>query len=153
MSLNEELNEVALTEQEAQRQFTHSIRVCTAAGCLSLQSDTVLKNIKEQVEAKGHEPTCQAKGVGCLGLCSAGPLIAVDAEGVEEELLYQRVLPDDAEELVESTGTNQPVERLLIDTSAPFFRRQHKIVLENFGFIDPERIEEYVAVEGYDALT
>jgi bidirectional [NiFe] hydrogenase diaphorase subunit len=72
--------------------------------------------------------------------------------GVEPDgLLYQHVTPDDAVDLLESLdGT--PVERIQAHTGDPFYVRQQRIVLEHAGEIDPERIEEYIAVGGYQAL-
>ncbi len=144
----EELNEIAETEREKQQQYTHRLHVCTAAGCLSSQSGRVLEALKKEVGDRGLEKTCQVKGVGCMGLCSAGPLVAVEPEG----MLNQGVVPEDAAEILTHAIEGNPVPRLACPTSAPFFQRQVKIVLENSGRIDPERIEDYIAAEGYSAL-
>jgi bidirectional [NiFe] hydrogenase diaphorase subunit len=82
-----------------------------------------------------------------MGLCAAGPLVQVEPRGV----MYQDVTPTDASEIVQSLD-DKPVERLVCPTNVPFFTRQKKIVLENSGRIDPERIEEYIAEAGYSAL-
>src|SRR4029078_4333271 len=79
-------------------------------------------------------------------VCSEGRLVSADAK-----LLYRRVAPDDAGDLVDSLK-GAPVSRLLCRTDQPFFQKQKKIVLENSGNIDPERIEDYVAAHGYSAL-
>ena len=81
-----------------------------------------------------------------MGLCSEGPLVSTDS-GV----LYKNVAAGDAGEILDSLET-KPVERLLCPTNTPFFQRQTKIVLENCGVIDPERIEDYIAASGYSAL-
>jgi bidirectional [NiFe] hydrogenase diaphorase subunit len=74
-------------------------------------------------------------------------LVAVE----EQSVLYQTVTAGDASEIVEALDA-KPVERLLCPVDVPFFSRQTKVALENSGMIDPERIEEYVAADGYAAL-
>ena len=143
---SEELQEIATTEKEKQAQHPHHICVCTAAGCLSAGSGEVKKALEKEVLESGMKDECHVKGVGCMGLCSAGPLITVD------NTMYRDVKPDDSTDIVRSLEDGKPVKRLQCDTSAPFFTRQSKIVLENSGFIDPERIEDYIAAGGYSAL-
>jgi bidirectional [NiFe] hydrogenase diaphorase subunit len=141
----EELLELATEEREKQAAFTHNLRVCVAAGCLSTGSDKVKEALAKEVEARGLKATCQVKGVGCLGLCSVGPLINVDGA------YYRNVTPEDAADIIERLGA-EPLERLHIPSSMPFFARQQKVVLENSGVIDPERLEEYAAADGYEGL-
>jgi bidirectional [NiFe] hydrogenase diaphorase subunit len=143
----EELRAIAENERQAQKKFQHHVCVCIAAGCLSSGADQVRDAIKKEVAEAGMAGEVLVKGVGCMGLCSAGPLVAVETEGQ----LFANVSPEDAPELVRSidTGTAD-LERC--DTAAPFFQRQQKIVLENSGKIDPERIEDYIANDGYRAL-
>ncbi|HVU45716.1 MAG TPA: NuoF family protein [Terracidiphilus sp.] len=142
----EELEEIKENELEAQQNVPQQIHVCVAAGCLSCQSDTVKDALTREVEQHGLGGRCKVKGVGCMGLCSEGPLVSTHTGQV-----YQHVTAADAGEIVESLDA-QPVQRLLIPTDVPFFERQKKIVLENSGTIDPERIEEYIAQDGYRAL-
>ncbi len=127
---------------------THSLNVCVAAGCLSSGSEKVKVALEDAVKSHGLEHECKVKGVGCLGLCSKGPLVSVEKENV----VYQDVEPGDAAEIVESLG-KEAVTRLKCDMESPFFTRQTKIVLENCGIIDPERIEDYLAADGYEALS
>src|SRR5436309_11468141 len=82
-----------------------------------------------------------------MGLCSTGPLVFLRTE----ETLYQPVNPDDAPAIIESLG-GAPVNRLICPTNRPFFKQQTKIVLANSGEIDPERLEDYIAVGGYQQL-
>ncbi len=144
------LEEIAITEQEQGERYTHTVNVCMAAGCMSSQSGIIKDALEKEVEREGLERWCRVRGTGCMGLCAAGPLVAVNPEK-ESEVLYQHVTVEDVPELVGSLET-QPVERLRCPTDVPFFQRQHKIVLENSGLIDPERIEEYIARDGYAAL-
>ena len=144
MTTPEELEQIAQSEQEKAEAYEHEIRVCTAAGCLSLRSE----ELKEQLAAAtGDDRPCRVKGVGCMGLCAAGPLVEVAPEGT----MYQKVKPEDAPAIVASLG-GEPVERLQLDADIPFFRHQHKIVLENSGIVDPEEVRDYIAHGGYQAL-
>jgi bidirectional [NiFe] hydrogenase diaphorase subunit len=142
----EELQEIAQTELEKQLSYKHQVNVCVAAGCLSCQSDVVRDSLQKEVVRRGLESTTKVKGVGCLGLCTAGPLLAVD-----DKTLYQGVTAADSSDIIDALG-GSPVGHLDCSAQMPFFSRQHKIVLENCGKIDPERLEEYIAAGGYLAL-
>jgi bidirectional [NiFe] hydrogenase diaphorase subunit len=147
----EELREIAEAEREKQSQYKHRIHVCTAAACLSQRSDQVKADLERNVKERRLSDSCHVKGVGCMGLCAAGPLVSVESEG----RLYQYVQPGDdhrdCAEIVDSLD-GAPVERLALDPTLPFFADQKKIVLENSGKIDPERIEDYLLAGGYEAL-
>ncbi len=122
------LEEIALAEQEQAGQFAHTINVCMAAGCMSSQSEAIKEALVKEVENHGTEKWCHVRGTGCMGLCAAGPLVAVEPE-TPGEILYQQVKVDDAAEIVSSLET-RPVERLRLPTDVPFFQRQKKIVIE-----------------------
>jgi bidirectional [NiFe] hydrogenase diaphorase subunit len=141
----EELQELAVREQARQAGYRHQIRVCVAAGCLSTGSDKVKDALLKAVDDHGLGETCLVKGVGCLGLCSAGPLLTVDGA------YCGNVKADDAPAMIEALGGKQPGQ-LALPAEMPFFQRQQKIVLENSGVIDPEKLEDYVAHDGYQAL-
>ena len=145
--MREKLAEVKAIEEDARAQFTHTVNVCTAAGCLSSGAAQVKEALGKEVERSGLERWCQVKGVGCLGLCTAGPLVEVESQ----QSLYGHVTVEDAPEIVGGLNSG-PVERLRLPADTPFFQRQTRIVLENSGRIDPERIEEYIAAGGYSAL-
>jgi bidirectional [NiFe] hydrogenase diaphorase subunit len=100
--------------------------------------------MRKALRGKGFEGN--VKGVGCMGLCAEGPLVST---GKGE--LYQHVTPADTGAILDSLE-GAPVERLVCRTDVPFFQKQKKIVLENFGVVDPERVEEYVGTSGYGAL-
>jgi bidirectional [NiFe] hydrogenase diaphorase subunit len=144
----EELKAIAAREREHKASIGACINVCGAAGCQSLQSDALKAALVEAAATQGYgAESCKIRKVGCLGLCGAGPLVSVEPEGI----LYQRVQPSDAPAIVAALH-DKPVERILLDSRAPFFARQKKIVLENSGRIDPELLEDYIAEDGYLAL-
>jgi bidirectional [NiFe] hydrogenase diaphorase subunit len=142
----EELEQIAESERERQAGFRHCVNVCVAAGCQSCQSEAVKAALDAELTGRPVTGGCQVKGVGCMGLCSEGPLVST-SRGV----LYQKVAGKDATAILDSLD-GDPVTSLVCPTDIPFFQRQKKIVLENSGNIDPERIEDYIAASGYSAL-
>ncbi|GAB4287203.1 MAG: NADH-ubiquinone oxidoreductase-F iron-sulfur binding region domain-containing protein [Oscillatoriaceae cyanobacterium] len=141
-----ELREVAKKE----RAEFKSIRVhcCTSTGCQASNSLDIKKNLDTAVKDAGLEDQVQVVGVGCMGFCGRGPLVQIDPE----ETLYEEVTPEQAASIIDGIkGTGEPTAAKG-DSKHPFFSRQMRIVRENSGKIDPERIEEYIAVGGYEAL-
>jgi bidirectional [NiFe] hydrogenase diaphorase subunit len=131
-----------------QAKCKHCVRVCLAASCQSSGADKVLDGLKETVAG---ESDVVVKGVGCMGLCSAGPLVEVESAAQDGKVLYQHVQESDVPDVVQSLA-GEPVERLKCPTDLPFFAQQQKVVLENSGIIDPEQIDDYIAAGGYSAL-
>ena len=146
----DELLEIREREQEELKKYAHRVNVSVAAGCLSLHSDQVLNVLRNEVVKQGKESTCKVTGVGCMGLCAAGPLVRC-----EPQHTYYRSVPYDKPEILEAIIANldgNPVPEFGISPDIPFFAEQQKIVLEHCGEIDPERIEDSIAVGGYEAL-
>ena len=135
------------------------IRCCTVGGCLSTNALAVKKQLETAVAAAGLGDHVSVSGVGCMGLCSQGPLVQIDPSGD----LYAKVTPNQAPQILStlpvpiSPAPHLPAAPHLsrpasLSPSLPFFTRQHRIVLENSGLIDPEQIEDYIAAKGYEAL-
>ena len=129
-----------------------TIRCCTVGGCLSANGLAVKEQLEEAVNDAGLAGKVAVSGVGCMGLCSKGPLVRIDPAGT----LYDRVTVDDAPKIVAAIANKNSQPSLTPSTyqpdSHPFFTKQLKIVLENSGKIDPKKIEEYIAVDGYRGL-
>jgi bidirectional [NiFe] hydrogenase diaphorase subunit len=143
----EQLDRVAEKARAAQKACEVSINVCMAAACQSAQSGPVLEALTNEINKVGLAERCAVRSVGCMGPCAKGPCVAVEPHGV----LYGNVKAEDAPALVDSLA-GAKVERLAIDTTTPFFTRQTKVVLSNSGRINPEKIEDYIAADGYRAL-
>jgi bidirectional [NiFe] hydrogenase diaphorase subunit len=138
---------IEIAEKERQARPPQQIRCCIAAGCMSANSESVLKRLCDAVKEAGLSDRVKVAGVGCMRLCCQGPLVGVDPDGT----LYQKVTPDNAASIV--GGLNgEPVTAERGDLNSPFFALQSSVVLENSGRIEPERIESYIAEEGYLAL-
>jgi len=143
----DEIREIARIEADREEGYRHRINVCVAAGCLSCQSASVKEAFEKEIAKRGLENWCRVKGVGCLGLCSGGPLVAIEPAGI----LYHTVAVSDVSDVLEALDDG-PLDRLVCSGEMPFFKRQKRIVLENCGRIDPERLEDYIAAGGYQAL-
>lgn len=150
-----ELLEIA--NQERQSQTPIRIRCCVAAGCLSSNSLAVKEHLETAVTKSGMANRVKVCGVGCMRLCCQGPLVKVDdsTQSGEAGILYENVTPDQAPAIVaalKSPSSSESVHLQQGNLTHPFFTQQQSIVLENSGSIDPERIESYIAAEGYQAL-
>ncbi|MBZ5539964.1 MAG: NADH-quinone oxidoreductase subunit NuoF [Acidobacteriia bacterium] len=141
----EGLERIAAGAKRARAEGGHEVNVCLAAGCLSQHSDALKEALEK--EAKEAGASCRVRGTGCMGLCSAGPLVSVEPDGV----LYCNVKPEDAPAVARSAG-GEPVRRLQCSRDQAFFQRQVHIVTENSGRLDPEKIEEYIAADGYKGM-
>jgi NADH-quinone oxidoreductase subunit F len=137
-----------------------NILVCTGGGCVASGALELSAAFKEAIHRFGLDGEIRIIETGCLGPCASGPVAAIYPDGV----LYQNLKPEDAGEIVaEHLLKGRVVSRLAAEAGAAgqaapplqelsFFRKQVKIVLRNCGLIDPLRIEEYIAREGYQAL-
>lgn len=140
-----ELQTLAAEEQVNRKAV--QIRCCTAAGCMSTGAPAVVKGLTDAVASLGMKDRVQICSVGCMRLCCEGPLVQVDPGGT----LYERVTAEDAPSILTALDGGQTTARKG-DPNNPFFTRQTSIVLANSGVVEPERIESYLAADGYQAL-
>ena len=137
------------------------ILVCTGAGCVASGALEIKSALEESLRQHGLAEEVRVIGTGCLGPCAVGPVAVIHPDGV----FYQGIKPEDAGAIVsEHLLKGRIVERLVYKDvvkgrSVPalqdigFFRKQVKNILRNCGVIDPLKIEEYVANDGYQALS
>ncbi len=145
---SEELLQIAENVHAEHAKFDYEVNVCMGTGCMSQHSDKLKAALTKEAVTSGKR--CHVRQTGCMGLCAAGPLVLVDPAHSEQELLYGFVRESDAIEVMSSLDA-APVERLLTHLEH-YFEGQEHIVLENSGHIDPEKIDEYIARDGYQAL-
>ncbi|MDT2738778.1 NADH-quinone oxidoreductase subunit NuoF [Enterococcus canintestini] len=153
--------QVALrTQKTATISNRREILVCAGTGCLSSKSRAFIEVLEDELIKNELQDNVQVVATGCFGLCAQGPIAIVYPEGT----FYHQVKPKDAKKIVEKhLVAGQPVEKLLyhdhktkevikklLDT--PFYHKQKRVALRNCGRIDPEKIEEYIAFDGYEAL-
>ncbi len=137
-----------------------TVLVCGGTGCTSSGSQKVLNEFEKQIAEKGLEKEVKVVQTGCFGLCALGPVVIVYPEGS----FYSMVQPEDVEEIVsEHLLKGRIVTRLLYDETVQedsikslnevaFYKKQMRIALRNCGVINPENIDEYIALDGYAAL-
>lgn len=123
------------------------LRCCMAAGCMSSNAKAVKEQLERAVAEAGLQEQIEVRAVGCLRLCCEGPLVQADPSNA----LFIKVTPQNAPEILRVLQ-GQPGNVAQTDPNAPFFTRQLAIVLANSGRVDPERIESYIAADGYQAL-
>src|SRR5271166_4297048 len=112
------------------------VRCCTASGCLAAGSLTVKSALEQSAGQRRLGDRIDVVGVGCLGLCGRGPLVAVDPGGD----LFERVTPADAPSILNALDGG-PVAAPRCDARQPVFTSQLKIATESSGLIDPESVE------------
>ncbi|MDJ0922976.1 MAG: NADH-ubiquinone oxidoreductase-F iron-sulfur binding region domain-containing protein [Acidimicrobiia bacterium] len=147
-----DLHEVMDREREERFRTRWRVKACASTACMSAGAGATIQAVEDMVEREDMELEVQVIPTGCMGLCSAGPLMRMMRRG-GDETDYQKVTPDAAKEIVRSHVLNEePVPEHLLDTTMPFFTSQERVVLANGGVINPDRIESYVAHGGYQAL-
>jgi len=137
---------------------TH-VLICAGTGCVASGAYKVMDAFIEEIKRFGLDAEVKVVKRGCGGTCDLGPVVVI----YPDVILYSRVQPEDVPLIVEEhLLKGRPVERLILHEVTgeivrnmmdfSFFTKQHKIVLENAGKIDPENIDEYIAERGYEAL-
>ena len=137
------------------------VLICGGTGCTSSGSNKIIDAFNENIKKNGLEEEVKVVQTGCFGLCALGPVVIVHPDGT----FYSRVEADDVAEIVsEHLLKGRIVDRLvykdgveettgnvaLSDTA--FYKTQNRVVLRNCGVINPESIDEYIAMDGYAAL-
>lgn len=134
--------------------------VCGGTGCRASASDSIVENLKQELENKGLQDEVQVVMTGCFGFCEKGPIVKVQPDNT----FYVQVKPADAKEIIEEhIIKGRRVARLLYEDPEKkehisdskhmdFYKKQIRIALRNCGMIDPENLEEYIARDGYLAL-
>ncbi|MBO7673869.1 MAG: NADH-quinone oxidoreductase subunit NuoF [Atopobiaceae bacterium] len=140
------------------------VLICGGTGCTSSGSQQIQDAFEAQIEKNSLQDEIKLVRTGCFGLCELGPVVIVYPDGT----FYSRVSVDDVEEIVtEHLLKGRRVERLVYDdhgkaeadefgnialSDTTFYKTQNRVVLRNCGVINPEDIDEYIAMDGYEAL-
>ncbi|HHF42572.1 MAG: NADH-quinone oxidoreductase subunit NuoF [Candidatus Aminicenantes bacterium] len=137
------------------------VTVCGGTGCQAYGCQKVVKAFQEEIKRLGLGDSVGVRTTGCHGFCERGPLVVIQPEGI----FYQRVSVEDVPEIINETVVNKKiVERLLYkdpqtgqkiihEHDVPFYSKQKRIIFGNNGLIDPTDIRDYIAVDGYQALS
>jgi (2Fe-2S) ferredoxin len=140
---------------------TPCVSVCAGAGCVASGANEVIAAFRAEIEKQGVQAGVETKGTGCPGFCERGPVVVI----YPEEICYLQVTAEDVPEIVEETIVNKRVvERLVyvdpatdakaaLESDIPFYKYQERHLLGSNIRIDPKRIDDYLAIGGYSALT
>ena len=141
------------------------VLICGGTGCTSSGSQKIQEQFVASLDKYGLTEEVKLVQTGCFGLCALGPVVIVHPDGT----FYSMVQPEDVEEIVsEHLLKGRVVERLVYSDTGEkatevdvanlslndtaFYKTQNRVVLRNCGVIDPEDINEYIAMDGYAAL-
>ncbi|RKD25263.1 NAD(P)-dependent iron-only hydrogenase diaphorase component flavoprotein [Caminicella sporogenes DSM 14501] len=140
--------------------YRSHVLVCGGTGCTSSGSMTILEKFEQELEKHGLTKEVKLVKTGCFGLCEAGPIVIVYPEGA----FYSRIKLEDVERITEEHLLKGRIVKDLLHKEAVdedkiksinevgFYKKQKRIALRNCGVINPENIEEYIAMDGYRAL-
>ncbi len=141
--------------------YRKQVLVCGGTGCTSSGSKKVIDALEKSLKANGLDKEILVVRTGCFGLCSLGPIMIVYPEGA----FYAQATPEGVERIVkEHLKEGKVVKDLLYKetvhkdgsiislSETDFYKKQLRVALRNCGVIDPENIDEYIAVDGYQAL-
>jgi len=157
----EELEKLRQEILSRKKPDTPSISICAGAGCIALGAGEVIAAFQAEIEKQGLQADVDTKGTGCPGFCERGPVVVI----YPEEICYLQVKPEDVPEIVSQTvKENKVVDRLLYvdqgteqkavhESDIPFYKHQERHIIGNNIKIDPKRIEDYLAIGGYAALS
>jgi bidirectional [NiFe] hydrogenase diaphorase subunit len=174
----DKLEQMAARESERQAVFDRRVFCCISTACLSAGAGQTMQSLRQSLEATQAGDQVEVVQTGCMGLCSRGPLVRVK-EKTGEELYYADVDAQVAEELIakhvplkelngkankhspelletrsrlEAARRKRTLKKHILSRDLPFFNKQVKIVLRDIGYVDPEKLEDYLAHGGYQAL-
>ncbi|MBQ8791923.1 MAG: NADH-quinone oxidoreductase subunit NuoF [Ruminiclostridium sp.] len=140
--------------------YRSQVLICGGTGCTSSGSMKIADKLEEEIAKNGLADEVKVVRTGCFGLCALGPIMIVYPEGT----FYSTVNIDDIPEIVEEhLLKGRIVTRLVYDETVAqneikslnetnFYKKQKRVALRNCGVINPENIEEYIGVDGYQAL-
>lgn len=131
------------------------VMVCSGTGCTSSKSGEILDRLESEIKKSNIEASCEK--TGCFGFCAKGPIVVIEPD----QTFYEMVNIDDVEDIVNSLKDGTKVERLIPKENDKyiekwhelnFYNKQNRLSLKNCGYINPEDINEYIAMDGYAAL-
>ncbi len=140
--------------------YRSHVLVCGGTGCTSSNSAAIIEALEREIEAKGLKDEVKVIKTGCFGLCALGPIMVVYPEGSFYSEVKVENIPEIVEEhllkgrIVKHLLYNETVqtENIKSINETNFYKKQKRVALRNCGVIDPENIEEYIAMDGYQAL-
>ncbi len=152
--------EVRRESADVKDQKKYQVLVCGGTGCTSSGSQKIRERLQEEIDKNGLHDDVEIVKTGCFGLCALGPIMIVYPEGAFYSMVKEEEIPEivekhlkngqvDTKYLYAETVTEQGIKSL---NETNFYKKQHRVALRNCGVINPEKIEEYIGTDGYQAL-
>ena len=151
---------LSIRDNVAQENNKIELLVCGDTGCRAANSMPIIDSLNEEINKAGLQDKVSVSLTGCFGFCAQGPIVKVHPDNV----FYVKVSAEDAKEIVQEHLVNgNLVERLLFleasedkrvskSEDMSFYKQQMRIALHNCGYINPEKLEDYIANDGYVTL-
>ena len=137
------------------------ITICGGTGCLALRGERVITAFKQEIKRQRLETKVDARVTGCPGFCERGPLVVIKPQNI----LYQQVREEDVPEIISETVLKGDIidrllytdpdtaKKIIYENKVPFYKKQKRLIIGNNELIDPTIIDDYLAVDGYTALS
>lgn len=139
--------------------YRANLMICGGTGCIAGGGLKVKDALDAELVKRGLSQEYKVVLTGCNGFCAEGPILTVYPEGI----FYEKLKPEDIPLVVEEhLLKGRPVAKFMykepgkadkvpVMRDIPFFNLQVLRALRNKGLVDPEKIDEYIARDGYQA--
>ena len=156
-----ELNKLREEISESRKKRKTCITICGGTGCHAYGCLKVAQAFRDEIEKQGLQDLVDVRTTGCHGFCERGPIVVIQPKGI----FYQRIKLEDIKEVIAKTIIGKKIvdrllyiepktkEKIVCEKDVPFYKKQRRIIFGNNGFIDPTSIKDYIALDGYKALT
>jgi len=156
-----EIDNIREEISESRKRRKTCITVCGGTGCHAYGCLKVAQAFEDEIRNQRLQDSVDVRTTGCHGFCERGPIVVIQPDGV----FYQRIKLKDIKEVIAETIVGKKIidrllyvdprtqEKIVHEKNVPFYKKQKRIIFGNNGFIDPTDIKDYIALDGYRALT
>jgi NADH-quinone oxidoreductase subunit F len=157
----EQLEELRTQITASREKEKTCITICGGTGCHAYGCKEIAEIFKDEIKEQKLGDKIDIRVTGCHGFCERGPIVVIQPEGI----FYQRVKKKDIQEIISKTAVGKEIISGLLyedpqkgvqiekERDVPFYKKQKRIIFERNGFIDPTDIKDYIALNGYKALS
>ncbi|MBD3413996.1 MAG: 4Fe-4S dicluster domain-containing protein [Candidatus Aminicenantes bacterium] len=137
------------------------ITICGGTGCHAYGCVEIAQGFEDEIKSQKLSDKIDVRVTGCHGFCERGPIVVIQPEG----FFYQRVESKDIKDIISETALGKKVlprllykdpqtgEEIQKEKHVPFYKKQERIIFGRNGFIDPTDIKDYIALDGYKAVS
>jgi len=155
------LEELRTRINESRDKNKTCITICGGTGCHAYGCEEIAQTFKDEIEKQKLEDNIDLRVTGCHGFCERGPIVVIQPQGI----FYQRVKKENINEIISKTALGNEIipgllyedpqteEKIEKEKEVPFYKKQRRIIFGRNGFIDPTDIQDYIALDGYKAVS